>query len=93
MVKLEPRAMRLLIYLAERAGQVVSVEELLADVWSGVIVTSDSVYQAVAALRRPWLATSRFPQRGGVFWSDAWDSIKQRKPIIVLTLKNTGFLA
>jgi TolB-like protein/DNA-binding winged helix-turn-helix (wHTH) protein len=61
-VKLEPRAMRLLIYLAERAGQVVSVEELLADVWSGVIVTSDSVYQAVAALRRILGDDSKNPQ-------------------------------
>jgi TolB-like protein/DNA-binding winged helix-turn-helix (wHTH) protein/Flp pilus assembly protein TadD len=61
-VKLEPRAMRLLIYLAERAGQVVSVEDLLKDVWSGVIVTSDSVYQAVAALRRILGDDSKNPQ-------------------------------
>jgi TolB-like protein/DNA-binding winged helix-turn-helix (wHTH) protein/Flp pilus assembly protein TadD len=61
-VKLEPRAMRLLIYLAERAGQVVSVEDLLKDVWTGVIVTSDSVYQAVAALRRILGDDSKNPQ-------------------------------
>ena len=51
-VKLEPRTMRLLICLAERAGQVVSVEQLLDVVWKDVIVTPDSVYHAVAALRR-----------------------------------------
>jgi TolB-like protein/DNA-binding winged helix-turn-helix (wHTH) protein/Flp pilus assembly protein TadD len=51
-VKLEPRAMQLLLYLAERAGQVVSVEQLLDQVWAGVVVTPDSVYHAVAALRR-----------------------------------------
>jgi transcriptional activator of cad operon len=44
--------MRLLLYLAARAGEVVSIDELLSEVWSGVIVTSDSVYQAVASLRR-----------------------------------------
>ena len=44
--------MRLLLCLAERAGEVVSIDELLKEVWSGVIVTSDSVYQAVASLRR-----------------------------------------
>ena len=44
--------MRLLLCLAERAGQVVSIDELLDHVWSGVIVTPDSVYQAVASLRR-----------------------------------------
>lgn len=44
--------MRLLLCLAERAGEVVSIDELLDQVWSGVVVTPDSVYQAVASLRR-----------------------------------------
>ncbi len=51
-VKLERRAMQLLLCLAEHAGQVVSVEKLLDKVWAGVVVTPDSVYHAVAALRR-----------------------------------------
>src|SRR5260370_9223614 len=51
-VKLEPRAMRVLICLAEHAGQVVSVDQLLDAVWKDVIVTHDSVYQVVAGLRR-----------------------------------------
>jgi adenylate cyclase len=50
--KLEPKAMQLLICLAERAGEVVSVDELLDRVWKDVIVSHDSVYAAVAALRR-----------------------------------------
>ena len=44
--------MRLLLCLAEHAGQVVSIDELLEQVWAGVIVTPDSVYQAVTSLRR-----------------------------------------
>jgi TolB-like protein/DNA-binding winged helix-turn-helix (wHTH) protein len=50
--RLEARTMRLLLFLAEHAGEVVSIEDLLNQVWSGVIVTPDSVYQAVAGLRR-----------------------------------------
>lgn len=50
--KLEPRAMRVLVCLAERAGEVVSVEQLLNAVWKDVVVTPESVYQAIAALRR-----------------------------------------
>jgi TolB-like protein/DNA-binding winged helix-turn-helix (wHTH) protein/Flp pilus assembly protein TadD len=50
--KLEPRTMRLLVCLAEHAGQVVSVDQLLDQVWKGVIVTPNSVYHAVATLRR-----------------------------------------
>jgi transcriptional activator of cad operon len=44
--------MRLLLCLAERAGEVVSIDELLNQVWSGVNVSQDSVYQAVTSLRR-----------------------------------------
>jgi transcriptional activator of cad operon len=51
-VRLEARTMRLLLCLAEKPGEVVSIDDLLSQVWSGVVVTPDSVYQAVAALRR-----------------------------------------
>jgi len=51
-VRLEARAMLLLECLAERAGEVISIEELLERAWTGVTVSPDSVYQAVASLRR-----------------------------------------
>jgi DNA-binding winged helix-turn-helix (wHTH) protein len=51
-VRLEARTLRLLIDLAEHAGEVVSLDDLLDRVWAGVTVTPDSVYQAVASLRR-----------------------------------------
>src|SRR4029077_4621561 len=50
--RVEVRTMGVLLCLAERAGEVVSSEELLEQVWSGVYVNQDSVYQAVAWLRR-----------------------------------------
>jgi TolB-like protein/DNA-binding winged helix-turn-helix (wHTH) protein len=50
--KLEPRTMRLLLCLADSAGDVVSVDRLLNEVWAGVIVGSASVYQAVSQLRK-----------------------------------------
>jgi TolB-like protein/DNA-binding winged helix-turn-helix (wHTH) protein/Tfp pilus assembly protein PilF len=51
-VKLEPRTMRVLVCLAERAGEVVSVNQLLDTVWKDLVVTQYSVYQAISALRR-----------------------------------------
>ena len=51
-VKLEPLKMRLLMALAERPGEVLLTQELLDTVWSGLIVTSNSVYQGIAQLRR-----------------------------------------
>jgi transcriptional activator of cad operon len=50
--RLEARTLRLLLCLAEHAGEVVSIDELLNQAWPGVIVSQDSVYQAVASLRR-----------------------------------------
>jgi len=51
-VKLEPKAMAVLVYLADRPGQVVSRDELLAAVWSGVVVGDDSLTQVVIKLRK-----------------------------------------
>jgi TolB-like protein/DNA-binding winged helix-turn-helix (wHTH) protein len=50
--KLEPRTMRLLLCLAGSAGDVVSVDRLLNEVWTGVVVGPASVYQAVSQLRK-----------------------------------------
>jgi transcriptional activator of cad operon len=50
--RVEARTMRLLVCLAEHAGQVVSVDDLLDQVWADVTVAPDSVYQAVTSLRR-----------------------------------------
>jgi DNA-binding winged helix-turn-helix (wHTH) protein/TolB-like protein/Tfp pilus assembly protein PilF len=70
-VKLEPRVMRLLALLASRAGEVVGTDELLDEVWAGVVVTPASVYTSVARLRRvledggadaPYIVT--VPKRG-----------------------------
>jgi transcriptional activator of cad operon len=50
--RLETRSMRLLLCLAANPGEVVSIDALIDKVWAGVIVSSDSVYQAVTSLRR-----------------------------------------
>jgi len=51
-VRVEARTMRLLKCLAEHAGETVSIDDLLSQAWPDVTVTSDSVYQSVATLRR-----------------------------------------
>ncbi len=51
-VKLEPKAMAALAYLAGRPAQVVSRKALLAAVWPGVIVGDDSLTQVVIKLRK-----------------------------------------
>jgi len=51
-VRLEPKAVALLVRLAERAGRMVSREELLDRVWPGVVVGDDSLTQVVIKLRK-----------------------------------------
>jgi TolB-like protein/DNA-binding winged helix-turn-helix (wHTH) protein len=50
--RVEARTMRLLMCLASRAGETVSIDDLLNEVWEGVNVSPDSVYQAITSLRR-----------------------------------------
>jgi len=50
-VKLEPRAMELLVYLAGRAGDVVSANELVDVVWHSRVVGDGAIYQSISQLR------------------------------------------
>ena len=51
-VRIEPKAMEVLVALADRAGEVVSREDLLAAVWSGVVVGDDVLTQSINKLRK-----------------------------------------
>ncbi|MEO5677746.1 MAG: winged helix-turn-helix domain-containing protein [Usitatibacter sp.] len=51
-VRLEPKAIEVLLHLAGRAGRVVTREELLGAVWPGVIVGDDALTQAIIKLRK-----------------------------------------
>lgn len=49
---LRPQVMNLLVYLAKNAGEVVSTDDLLDQVWGDVVVSSGSVYNCINELRR-----------------------------------------
>ncbi len=51
-VRLEPRAMEVLVYLASRHGEVVSRSDLENRVWTGMLVTDDAVTSAIIKLRK-----------------------------------------
>jgi Tol biopolymer transport system component/DNA-binding winged helix-turn-helix (wHTH) protein len=51
-VRVEPKVMQVLECLAEKPGEVVSRDELVARVWPGVFVTDDVVHRAIRELRR-----------------------------------------
>ena len=51
-VRIEPKAMEVLMALAARPGEVVSREALLAEVWPGVVVGDEALTQGIIKLRR-----------------------------------------
>jgi len=51
-VKLQPRAMELLIYLAGRADEVVSAQDLIKSVWRNRDVSDGAIYRSVKQLRQ-----------------------------------------
>lgn len=51
-VRIEPKAMDVLMLLAEHVGRVVSREQLFAAVWPGVVVGDDALTQSIIKLRR-----------------------------------------
>lgn len=49
---LEPRTFEVLVALAEHAGEVVSAEQLLIEVWRGTFYGDNPVHKAIAQIRR-----------------------------------------
>ena len=61
-VKLEPKVMQVLVYLAENQGQVVSREALESTAWAGMVVGYDAVSGSIIKLRKALGDNSRNPQ-------------------------------
>ncbi|MEB1259725.1 winged helix-turn-helix domain-containing protein [Xanthomonas campestris pv. campestris] len=61
-ITLEPRMMEVLVALAERAGEVISAEQLLIDVWHGSFYGDNPVHKTIAQLRRKLGDDSRQPR-------------------------------
>ena len=60
-VRIEPKAMQVLIALADGSGRVVSREELLSGVWPGVIVGDEALTQTIIKLRKALGDSPRSP--------------------------------
>lgn len=61
-VRIEPKSMEVLLFLIERAGTVVSREELEETVWAGVMVGDDSLTNTVIKIRKAFEDDARRPR-------------------------------
>ncbi|MFQ5936470.1 MAG: winged helix-turn-helix domain-containing protein, partial [Acidiferrobacterales bacterium] len=61
-VKLEPRTMEVLVYLAERAGEAVTRERLEEEIWRGMVVGYDSLSNTITKLRKAFDDDPHQPQ-------------------------------
>ncbi|SRR5579871_86075 len=59
---LEPRVMAVLVCLARHAGQVVSRDEFIAEVWEGRIVTDEALSRCISGLRQAFGDDSHEPR-------------------------------
>lgn len=60
-VRVEPKVMEVLVYLASRAREVVSREELESHVWYGAVVGYDAVTNTIIKLRKALGDSAREP--------------------------------
>src|SRR6185369_17355263 len=51
-IQLEPKALRLLIFLIENRGRLIEKEELLNEIWNGTHVTENALVREVGKLRK-----------------------------------------
>jgi len=61
-VRLEPKAMEVLVYLASRPGEVITREELERDVWRGALIGYEAVTSTIIKLRKALQDNARQPQ-------------------------------
>jgi adenylate cyclase len=61
-VRLEPRAMKVLVYLVEHTGKVISRAELEEKIWEGRIVGEDALTNTISKLRRAFADNARHPK-------------------------------
>ncbi|MDA8017515.1 MAG: winged helix-turn-helix domain-containing protein [Thermoanaerobaculia bacterium] len=61
-IRLEPRAVELLLFLAERAPQVVSRAEIFEHVWQGRAVVDETLTRCVSLLRQAFGDSARDPR-------------------------------
>ncbi len=61
-VRLEPKVMSVLVYLARHRGRVVSRDDLESGVWTGMVVGYDAVTNAIIKLRRALGDDARAPR-------------------------------
>jgi DNA-binding winged helix-turn-helix (wHTH) protein/TolB-like protein/Flp pilus assembly protein TadD len=80
-VALRPKTFALLVHLTDHAGTVVGKQELMDAVWPGLIVTDDSLTQAISELRgalddREQVLIRTIPKRGYLL-----DAVVQAMPL------------
>jgi transcriptional activator of cad operon len=59
--RLEPKAVEVLLAPARHAGQVMSRDQLIAEVWNGIAVSDDALTQSIIKLRKALGDTTREP--------------------------------
>lgn len=61
-LELEPKAVRVLLYLIRHRGRVVTKDELIREVWTGTFVTDNALTRVIAQIRKQLGDSARSPR-------------------------------
>ena len=61
-LELEPKAVRVLLYLVRHHGRVVTKDELMAEAWAGTFVTDNALTRVIAQIRKQLGDNARAPR-------------------------------
>jgi TolB-like protein/DNA-binding winged helix-turn-helix (wHTH) protein/Flp pilus assembly protein TadD len=95
-IDLRPQAYQVLRHLALNVGRLVSKDELLAAVWPQVVVTDDSLVQAISDVRRALgeaghQVLKTVPRRGYLLVADATAADASEEPEAVQPIPQRGW--
>ena len=87
-VRIEPKLMDVLLYLARHAGQVVSKDDIAEAVWPNLFITESVITRAIAGLRKALDDDARTPRfietiakRGYRLLTPAVATLRERPPV------------
>ncbi len=91
--RLEPRAAKVLQMLCEADGQLVSQDQLIAEVWSGRSLSENSVAVVIGQLRRVLDDDARLPRLIETIPKRGYRLIRQREPTSARNSRRWGWIA
>jgi DNA-binding winged helix-turn-helix (wHTH) protein/Tfp pilus assembly protein PilF len=92
-VRLEPKAMEVLVCLAKQQGNVVSKEQLISTVWAGTFVGDDALTRCISELRKAFDDDPKAPRMIETISKRGYRLLERVEPVAPEARRWTDYLA